>query len=109
SLPDDFAAYFRTIDGMDTAQSDQHEIRFWPLSEVRPLTTELNGATSQSAGLFVFADFLLWSHAYAIRLADGKANEIVIVGGDAPIRIADSFIEFLTAYCRQPELLFPKP
>lgn len=108
-LPNDLAQYFKTVDGMNDGEYDDHPMHFWPLSKVRPVTAELSGADPVPyAGLFVFADYSLWAHGYAIRLVDVRANDVAIVGGAAPIWIASSFSEFLLAYARQPESLFGK-
>ena len=61
-LPNDLAQYFKTVDGMNDGEYDDHPIHFWPLSKVRPVTAELSGADPVPyAGLFVFADYSLWA------------------------------------------------
>jgi hypothetical protein len=119
-IPTDFAQYFRSLDGMNDGDTDQHGIRFWPLANVRQATSELETLDPAAfAGLFVFADFMLWSHAYAIRIGSQGGSEVALVADQgtsqgspakitAPIPIAPSFGEFLFLYLREPESLFPK-
>ena len=109
-LPDDVTRYLRTVDGMNDGEFDEHYIHFWPLSKWGPVTEELGEADpAVHAGLFVFADYSVWAHAYAIRLVKLGTNDVVIVSGGTPIRIAGSLSEFLVAYLREPESVFRKP
>ncbi|MDX2206350.1 MAG: SMI1/KNR4 family protein [Gemmatimonadales bacterium] len=105
-FPDDLKEYFRTVDGMDDGEWDEHLIRFWPLAMMRPVVAvlpELNRTAYD--GYFVFADYSAWAHGYAVRMAAG-GNEVAIVGGDDPIRIAPSFGDFLRGYLQRSEVLF---
>ena len=105
-LPADIAEYFRSADGMDESDVDEHTIRFWPLSEVRPVLEEIPSASADLfGGYFVFADYSMWAHGYAVHLNDG--TDVIIVGGDRPITVASSFGDFLELYMNQPEKLFP--
>ncbi len=49
---------------------------------------------------FVFADYLHWSWAYAIRLSKRPAEEcsVVLIGKQFPITVASSFEEFVNLY-----------
>jgi hypothetical protein len=105
-LPQDLARYFETVDGMEEGDTDAHDIRFWRLEEVQPVSVEVpNADLEQSAGYFVFADYSIWAHGYAIQLLH-EGNQVAIVGGARPIPIAQSFEEFLNLYLYQPEKLF---
>jgi len=90
------AAYFETVGGMANAAMDPAtKLRLWPLAEVEPAAKWL-GHDDAYAGCFIFADFLLWSHAYAIRLGTTRltSSEVVLVGGIEPIIEAPSLTKF---------------
>jgi hypothetical protein len=105
-LPSEFAAFYEAQNGMPDGVYDAHDIRFWPLTEVRAAAEELHQAGNALDGYYVFADYSLWAHAYAIRLS-GLPDDVVIVGGDAPIQVAPSFASFLEKYVYDPPSLFP--
>jgi hypothetical protein len=91
---------------------DDGMIRFWMLEEVAPLP---DGAPQYSDGeyvknpetLFLFADYSIWAHAYAIRLGRTTldSNEVVIIGYKSPKLISDSFSEFVETYLTMKDLL----
>jgi cell wall assembly regulator SMI1 len=103
-LPADFRAFIRASDGMEIDVVDPDtQIRFWSLFEIRSVAEELGeprGSEMPWAGFFVFADYSVWAHGYAIRLTDDPhgTNPVVIVGGDIPIHVATSFSHFLEKY-----------
>ena len=79
-----------------------------------PLKNARNSAWHQPnverpAEYFVFADYLQWSWAYAIRLVNQplESNEIIHVGTNIPTVVATSFTEFLTLYLRDDKKLYP--
>jgi hypothetical protein len=112
-MPGDFRDYFLNVNGMSRYAVDDDVIRFWMLEEVKPLDL---GAPDYSDGiyiqnpksLFLFADYSIWAHAYAIRLGNAQmqSNEVVIIGNESSITICESFSEFVDAYLRNKELLF---
>ena len=104
-LPIDVAAYFRAVDGMHEGEHDMHVIRFWPLAEMKPALSELPEGDQGLASYFVFADYSLWAHAYAVRLGAGP-SDVVLVGAEKPFALAPTFAEFLDVYIARPELLF---
>jgi hypothetical protein len=86
-LPEDLRDYFLCVNGMPPDEVDDGMIRFWMLEEVQPLV--LSGPAFSDPGyiqhpesLFLFADYSLWAHAYAIRLGNvpTQSNEVVIIG-----------------------------
>lgn len=106
-LPEDVADYFRAVDGMNEDESDELGIRFWTLDELRPVVEELPTADGDAfKDYFVFADYSMWAHGYAVRL-DQTATDVIIVGGENPIAVAPSFREFLQLYLTQRDRLFP--
>jgi cell wall assembly regulator SMI1 len=107
-LPDEMAEYFRLIDGMNEGSADEHGIRFWPLVEVRAVLEEIPKASKDLFdGYFVFADYSLWAHGYAVHLIEGK-SDVIIAGGETPFKVAASFGEFLELYINNPEMLFKR-
>ena len=111
-LPTDFREYFRCVNGMPTDVVDDGMIRFWMIEEIKPLT---QGAPAYSASsyvensqsLFLFADYSMWAHAYAIRLASipVQSNEVIIIGYKSPVLISHSFSEFGHHYLTAKDLL----
>ena len=105
-IPDDMRSYLLFMDGMSEGECDEQGIRFWPLSEVKPALEELpEGDARLLSNYFVFADYSLWTHGYAVRLTIGR-SDVVIVGGAVPIQVSSSFAEFLRTYVETPERLF---
>ena len=111
-LPDDLRDYFRCVNGMPPDVVDDGMMRFWMLEEIGPLP---QGAPQYSDGtyvqnpetLFLFADYSLWAHAYAIRLGNRalESNEVIIIGYESPKSISDSFSRFVDTYLTSKDLL----
>lgn len=97
-LPREMADLFRLHDGMEKNEYDDAHVRMWPIAEVYAIESDPTLKASASPGLFVFADYMLWTHAYAVQLRSQDRNEVVLVGGKSPIPIADSFGGFLSLY-----------
>lgn len=106
-LPQDLADYFRAVDGMGEDEADQLGIRFWSLHELRRVVAELpTPEAGRFQEYFVFADYSMWAHGYAVRLGQPE-DDVIIVGGDQAIAVAASFGEFLQLYLTEPDRLFP--
>ena len=112
-LPEDFSEYFLCMNGMDINTTDTELIRFWSLEELRPLTDEApeyaqSDYLKNAACVFPFADYSIWSHAYALRLSAEKSaqNEIYVIGCRQPILLAKSFAEFINLYLSRKVLDF---
>jgi len=59
--------------------------------------------------LFVFADYLDWSWAYAIRLlaTPSESGHIFMIGKqETPIQIAESFSDFVELYLVDSPILY---
>jgi len=104
-LPADLRDYFLCVNGMAPDVSDEGMIRFWMLEELQPLTQGAPAYSDASyiqhpESLFLFADYSIWAHAYAIRLGSVslQSHEVVIIGSESPVTIAQSFTEFLDQY-----------
>ena len=118
-LPPAFAELYRAANGN---HGDANLTRFWPLAEVKRLTNDPKGSWEAmlpgARDYFVFADYLISSHLYAVRLArvrgtsgtdDGDRVLWVIPAlhgiGAAYAEVAGSFAEFLHDYVRDPDAL----
>lgn len=113
-LPADLRNYFLTVNGMPEGVTDDEMIRFWMLEEVKALPDGAADYASQDyvdnpESLFLFADYSLWAHAYAIRLSASPLteNSIFIIGGDYPILLFRSFSELIDGYLTDKRLMFP--
>ena len=109
SLPSDLREYFLTVNGMPEGTTDNALIRFWSLNEVKPIP---EGAPDyadipDAQSLFLFADYCIWSHAYAIRLSSSSetSNAVFVVGDEMPIKIFESFSELVREYLIDPDHL----
>ncbi|HKB65781.1 MAG TPA: SMI1/KNR4 family protein [Pyrinomonadaceae bacterium] len=111
-LPDDLRDYFRCVNGMAPDEVDDGMIRFWMLEEIEPLPQSApqysDGTYVQNPEtLFLFADYSLWAHAYAIHLENTEleSNEVIIIGYESPKLISDSFSKFVGTYLTSKDLL----
>jgi hypothetical protein len=98
--PGDFATYLCTLGGMLAGAMDEHLVRFWPLTEIQPVSE-----TTDPAGpgrYFVFADYSISAFEYAIRLSTSTESAIAIIGGHAPMIVSSTFAEFLMVYLTDP-------
>ncbi len=111
-LPKDLRDYFLCVNGMPPGVTDDGLIRFWMLEEVEPLP---QGAPEYSdtryiqnpESLFLFADYSIWSHAYAIRLTKLpiESNKVYIIGYESSILLFNSFSELVDNYLTNKDLL----
>jgi hypothetical protein len=114
-LPEDLRDYFLCVDGMPPEIVDDGFIRFWTLEEVVPLPQGAPDYSNPqyiqgSDSIFLFADYSMWAHAYAIRLtkAPTESNEVFVIGRDLPSLISNSFSQFVDIYLtNKDQLLFP--
>ena len=120
SLPPDFREYFLRVNGMDTHwpnSQDREGYSFWPLERVKSVPEEAVShlhsdewsGFSGAECLFVFADYLDWSWAYAIRLSSNAlhGNPVFIIGKKkAPLEISDSFRGFVELYLIDSPILY---
>ncbi|HET7462751.1 MAG TPA: SMI1/KNR4 family protein [Longimicrobium sp.] len=104
-LPDDVRAWFLTLNGVDLGKDgpmDGLYVTFWNLSQVRPVPDEVPDRHFPGAERhLVFADYLLWSDAYALRLPDepGAPTPVVVLyAAAAPLQVAPSLTAFLQAW-----------
>ncbi|HMG18580.1 MAG TPA: SMI1/KNR4 family protein [Gemmatimonadales bacterium] len=99
-LPPDFRAYVASLNGGESGRDgpmDSSQIAFWRLDQIEPLVKE---SSDGPPVLFVFADFLIDSHAYAIQLSDdpNTPTPVFIDWGERTEKVADSFSSFIHSY-----------
>jgi hypothetical protein len=115
-LPGDLRIYFRRVNGLVQRGGfdvDEDGFAFWPLEDVQPLLTVCTKyqqpvpPVPDPQAYFVFADYLQWSWAYAIRLGT-SGNPVIFVGAEGPV-VANSFTEFVALYVQDADPLYPAP
>jgi len=139
-LTGELAAYFRSVDGMEEGNSDADLFEFFPLRRLTNIVSEFGGiargCTTSSGGdwvhgeptaWYVFCDFMIASHLYAVRLGADRTDESPViwiagfitdgVGSRSPYsgnlrmkygEVAPSFAEFLRLYLDDPVGLWPR-
>ena len=116
-LPGDLRSYFLQVNGMLPDAREDCDLTgfcFWPLERVKSVTQELSRHSSlmprnaEDHLHFVFADYLQWSWAYAIRLTDSATgpNPIIYVGTPEPKVVANSFTQFVELYLKDAKELY---
>ncbi len=107
-LPEDFRSYVELTDGICDNDSGVH---FWSLSEIDRVPNILTGEKTRTidltlpahlpdaGNLFVFADVLISSYFYAIRLSGGE-SEVFWIGHGEWWRASTNFNEFCGIYQR---------
>jgi cell wall assembly regulator SMI1 len=118
-LPADMRSSFTIVNGMrpgSPGDQDPQGFSFWPLERMRWLPEELTDQSPQgtsfpsSENFYVFADYLDWSWAYAIRLSQNTGrNQVILIGKDEPELVAESFSEFVDLYVVDSPALYESP
>ena len=118
-LPATLRALYADADGN---MGDENLTRLWPLDEVCRLgdvpevRDALGELPSEARDCFAFADYMIFSHVYAVRLtAEGRDGPVWWVLPSEPpagvprgAEVAPTFEAFLRAYVEDPDsLLFP--
>lgn len=109
-LPSDLREYVSLCNGLSHDAGGQWDrddlglIEFWPLDRWSVLREPLPDHLGLSTSYFMFADFLLSSHEYGIRLTDdpGDSGSVIAYGGPAAV-VAPSFSAFIAAYLEEPD------
>ena len=118
-MPLDMREFFTTVDGMGENEMDDDCFSFHRLCDVKSVPEELANfggipdyrkimdTLPQPALWFVFADFLIYSAAFAIRLSAGGDGAPVVWIGDGTRHhiVANSFSSFLHIYLTAPDEL----
>jgi len=115
--------YYQAVDGMEEGQTDNDMLEFLPLNSLKRVTEELIefGGIPDYRGLrdsladpsrcFVFIDYMIRSHVYAVRLTqDAQAvTPVIWICGSQWEVIAPSFSDFGERYLlNRNSVLFPK-
>jgi hypothetical protein len=102
-FPDDFRAYLKAAmpSGNDW---DPEGTKWWPLSEIKSVREECDDWEATSAldsdRLLIFADFLIWSYAWAIDCSGGEnRGKVAVISGNDRY-VADNFDDFVKCYLR---------
>ena len=104
ALPDDFRAYL--LDESPAVEfMDDYNATWWPIDRIKSIPDEFKdgsnapGIADEAERYLFFADYLIWSYAWAICCAPGDDFGRVAVIGAPPDRfVADSFSEFVGLY-----------
>jgi uncharacterized protein DUF2442/SMI1/KNR4 family protein SUKH-1 len=114
-LPTAVAEYFLRVNGTKEGRfgmEDTDLVSFWHLEQIETLAVVSPGdPTPAASSLFVFADWSIEAHAWAVRLSADvtDATPVMITYGPAQ-EVASSFEEFLQGYLRREKrVLFPEP
>jgi SMI1 / KNR4 family (SUKH-1) len=111
SLPNDLRDYFLFVDGIDEDVDDEL-VYFVPLHEVKSVTEDLvnfrgipdYGGIAESLPdaqqWFVFVNYMMGSHMYAIRLSANSSAPapVIFICGSSWVTAADSFSDFGEKY-----------
>lgn len=100
-LPEDMREYFSVVNGFESGESDNEFITFYSLEEIERLNISDWGISHPAESYFIFADWSISAHAYAIQLL--KSNTVanpVVVTYSKLVKVADSFSEFMQAYIK---------
>jgi hypothetical protein len=115
-VPDDLRRYFVVLNGGDHGADgtiDNEMITFWNLSQFRPASEEFPELSFPDASRwFIFADYMIASHFYAIRLSSSRsdATPVAVLYDNSPVIVADSFSSFVTSYLKGDwSVLVPNP
>jgi hypothetical protein len=119
TLPDDLRDYFRAADSFEVGQGI-HLVHFWSLAQLRPLPQEFGQIPTslpEPEAWFAFADVLIDSYFYAIRLTTtpDDPTPVICFLEDEWWEVAPSFTDLLRYYIERPELIseplefIPKP
>jgi hypothetical protein len=114
-LPSDFGEYLLNVNGMipkGGEDCDEKGFAFWPLEDIKRVPVE---CSTKSLGIpdihgisdyFVFADYMQWSWAYAIRLSEGNPGNILQFGIRKPRVIAENFSDFVRLYVSDSDQIY---
>lgn len=104
-LPADVVVYFQILGGMKDGFFDEDWFYFLPLESVRRLSV-ICPNTSRANDLFIIVDVSVGLMRYAIDLNGHEGGAVFAVPECDLFRVANSWGEFLDAYCRNEQSLF---
>jgi hypothetical protein len=97
-LPEDMRECFSAANGFEDGECDDEYITFFPLEEIERLNASAWGLAVPASPYFVFADWSISAHVYAIHLSKEAASNPVVVTYNKLVKVADSFGEFMQGY-----------
>lgn len=104
-LPADFREYLLQSCPRDDTAMDNNGTDWWPITRIKTVAEEYpnlikNPAVTANSGKFLFfADFLIWSWAWAIACGeDDNHGHVVVINGVDDRFVANSFVEFVERY-----------
>ena len=95
ALPADLRLFFLEVGGCGA--DDSNHLRLWGLDELE--------VAEEFPHLWVFADYMAWTHAFAVDLRRGAEPHVYLVAGAQPRVVAPSFSAFLMKYLETPSEL----
>jgi len=118
ALPPDIREYFLNVNGMTPyfpGYQDEEGFSFWPLERMRAVAEDNEALgrpylrLTEEDSLFLFCDYMDWNWAYAVKILPGScaAEGIYLICCHNPIKIADSFSDFVRLYLGQSDQLYP--
>jgi hypothetical protein len=90
----------------------QTRLTFLGLDEIKPLRKYWSHEVERAQSYFVFADYSISAHVYAINLAASlhHENTVVVVYDAKPVKVATSFGKFVESCLKKDySVLFPEP
>jgi len=99
-LPLVMRAYLEQVNGfMPPDNQDREGFSFWPLRQITRVSDFRNCRYGARSELYLFADYLDWSWAYAVTLV-GPMSSVFIVGtaDGEPQMVSTSIDEFIELY-----------
>lgn len=109
-LPNDLRVTLAAVNGCE--EWDDNMITFLSLGEILPIKEYWKGYWPDEPEYFAFAEHLLDSFAFAIRLLPqrGAENSVAVFYERTPIKVASSFSEFIGGYLTDNRaILYPDP
>lgn len=95
-LPGEFREYLTIAGGMQAGETDEQLISFLSLPMIEAELDE----HSPAPGLVIFAEYLIWSHGYAVQI---DTSTVYAQSGTSLLKIADDFSDFVAQYLDDPD------
>ncbi len=120
TMPLDMRDYFLQVNGMGSdcySDQDKEGFSFYRLPGLKTIAEtskerQFNWLKKlpEAESFFIFSDYLVWCWGYAIRLSRDVVdkNEVILLCCSNPVKIADSFTEFVELYFEDNKRLYPQ-
>ena len=122
-VPEDSRTYLSAVDGTEEGDWDEQLFEWFPLQRIKSVPYELADfggipdyrgiihTLEQPAEWYVFINYLIFSHVYAVRFTPTRqlTTPVLWILGSKHYRIAGSLSEFLNAYLEDPNAVFCPP